>query len=148
MIAVALALTAAADALCREPENRLSDRDRQRLEEAGPAIVKTFIATLRTRFTDDSAAELRKFIDPRYLKEHRLEDGKLPIMRAVTGAIYDNQISDDPQTLVIVAQTEEAAKEAFVFRTTVYDGNVYILPLAPPDPKTRTFKPWILRVKL
>jgi hypothetical protein len=139
-------------AIANEADGRLTDRDRQRLEEAGPAVVKTFIAALRTRFNDapgaPGASELRRFIAPRYLKKHRLEKGAFPIGRVVTKDIFDNQLSDDPQTAVIVAETEDAAKEVFVFRTTVYEGGVYILPLSPPDPTTKSFKPWILRIKL
>lgn len=141
-------LARADDVEGREGAAPLSDRDRQRLEEAGPAIVNEFAATLRKRFSDESAGELRRFIDPRYLKEHKLEEGTFPIQTVVTDPIYNNQISDDPQTLVIVAKTEEAAKEAFVFRTTIHEGKVYLQPLAPPDPTRRSFKPWILRVKL
>ena len=64
---------------------RLTDGARQRLEEAGPVIVKVFVAALRERFSDEKAAELRKFIDPRYLKEHGLQEGVFPIQRVVTG---------------------------------------------------------------
>jgi hypothetical protein len=127
---------------------RLSDGDRRRLEKAGPATTKEFVAALRKRFSAESAGELRRFIDPRYLKEHKLQDGKFPIRTVVTDVIYDNRASDDPQTLVAVAKTEAAAKEAFVFRLTVYEGKVYLQPLAPPDPATRSFAPWILRMKL
>lgn len=129
-------------------DNRLVDRDGDRLREQGPAVVKMFVATLRQRFSDEAAAELRRFIDPRYLQEHRLQAGALPMRRVVTKTIYDNQDSDDPGTILIVAETEEVAKEAFLFRTTLYEGNVYILPLAPPDPTTGSFQPWILRMKL
>ncbi len=127
---------------------RLTDGERQRLEEAGPATVKRFIAALRERFSDEKAAELRKFIDPRYLEEHGLRDGVFPIQRVVTGAIYDNQLSDDPCMVLIVAKTEEAAKECFLFRLTVHEGVVVIAPLSPPDKKSKSFKPWILRVKV
>ncbi|HEY7309631.1 MAG TPA: hypothetical protein VH643_09770 [Gemmataceae bacterium] len=127
---------------------RPSDGDRQRLEETGPAIVKEFGAALRKRYSDEKAGELRKFIDPRYLKEHGLQDGAFPIRRIVTGTIYDNQLSDDPRTALIIVKTEDAAKECLLFRLTVHEGKVYVSPLAPPDKKTKTFNPWILRVKL
>jgi hypothetical protein len=131
-----------------KPGNQLSDRDRQRLEEAGPAVVKGFVAALRRRFDEKSAGELRKYLDPRYLKEHKLREGALPIQTVVTKAIYANYPTDDPQTLLVVVETEAATKEAMLFRTSVYEENVYILPLAAPDARTRSFNPWILRAKL
>ena len=91
---------------------RLSAGERRLLEKAGPTIVKTFIAALRKRFNDENAGELREFIDPRYRKEHKLQAGKFPIRTVLTEVIYDLQISDDPQTLVSIAKTEDAAKEA------------------------------------
>ncbi|HEX8198884.1 MAG TPA: hypothetical protein VF590_00215 [Isosphaeraceae bacterium] len=138
----------AEDAKGGDDAARPGESDRRRLEEAGPALVKEFVATLRRRFGDEDAGELRRFIDPRYLKEHGLQDGRFPIRTVIAGSIYDSQISDDPQTLVIVAGTDAAAKEVFVFRTTLYRGRVYLQPLAPPDPTTRSFTPWILRMKL
>jgi hypothetical protein len=124
------------------------DRDRQRLAEGGPAVVKQFIAQLRKRRTDEQAGDLRKFIDPRYLKAHRLEEGAFAIKRVVTGAIFDNQLTDDPATVVILAQTDGGAKEAFVFRTTMYEGQAYIQPLTPPERAGGSFTPWILRMKV
>ena len=111
-------------------------------------VTKVFIATLRERFSDEKAAELRKFIDPRYLKEHGLQEGVFPIQRVVTGDIYSNNLSDDPSTAVTVAGTEGGAKECFLFRLTVHEGTVYLLPLSPPDKQSKSFRPWILRMKV
>jgi hypothetical protein len=38
-------------------------------------------------------------------------------------------------------ETEES-EEVWRFRMTEYGGEVYILPPAPPDPATKSFKPW------
>jgi hypothetical protein len=111
-------------------------------------LVKGFVATLRERFTDAKAGDLRRFIDPHYLKEHGLQEGPFPIQRVVTGAICSNHLSDDPRTALIVAETEGGAKECFLFRLTVREGKVYIAPISPPDKKTKSFNPWILRVKV
>lgn len=100
----------------------LTDAERQRLEESGAVVTKTFIAALRERFSDEKAAELRKFIDPRYLKEHGLQDGVFPMQWVVTGAIHNNDLCDDPSTALVVAETEAAAKECFLFRLTVHEG--------------------------
>src|SRR5262245_13512895 len=127
---------------------RLTDAERQALEEGGPVVTKVFIATLRQRFSDEKAAELRKFIDPRYLKEHGLQDGAFPIQRVVTGDIYHNDRSDDPSTALVVAGTEGGAKECFLFRLTVHEGKVYIAPLKAPDKKSKSFNPWIHRVQV
>jgi hypothetical protein len=127
---------------------RLTDAERQRLEEGGGVVTKTFIAALRERFSDEKAAELRKFIDPRYLKEHGLEKGAFPILRVVTKDIHSNHLSGDPSTALVVAETEAAAKECFLFRLTVHEGTVYIAPLTAPDKKSKSFSPWILRVKV
>jgi hypothetical protein len=127
---------------------RLTDDERQWLEEGGPVIVKVFVASLRKRYSDETAGELRKYIDPRYLKEHGLQDGAFPIRRVVTKDIYSNHLSDDPRAALIVAETEDAAKECFLFRLAVHEGTVYISPLTPPDKKSKSFNPWILRVKV
>jgi hypothetical protein len=97
---------------------------------------------------DETASELRKFIDPRYLKEHKLDVGPFPIRRVVTGAIYDNSPCDEPQTVLVVVETEEAEQEVWRLRMTTYEGNSYILPPSPPDATTRAFKPWTTRRKL
>jgi hypothetical protein len=125
----------------------LTDGERQRLEEGGPVTVYMFVASLRERFSDEKAGELRKYIDPRYLKEHGLQDGAFPIRRVVTKSIDSNHLSDDPRTALIVAETEDAAKECFLFRLTVHEGKVYSSPLSPPDEKNKSFNPWILRVR-
>ncbi len=132
----------------RPADDRPAEAERARLEETGPALVKEFVATLRKRYGEQDAGELRRFIDPAYLKEHKLEEGRFPVATVVTGVIYDNQVTDDPRTAVIVARTQDAEKEAFVFRLVVREGKVYLRPLAPPDPKTGSFRPWILRLKL
>jgi hypothetical protein len=152
MVGVAVVIAAFVGAMSQrraaEGEGRAGERDRPRLVERGPMVVKTFVAQLRKAMSDEGAGELRGFIDPRYLKEHGLEAGGLPIARVVTGAIYDNRLSADPRTIVIVAETADSAKEAFVFRTSVYEGNVHILPLSPPDAAGGRFEPWILRMKV
>jgi hypothetical protein len=125
----------------------LTTAERDRLEESGPVVVKSFVAALRKRFTDATAGELRSFIDPRYLREHALESGPFPMRRLLANDIYYNSLSDDPRTAVIVTRTGDAAKETFLFRLTVYRGTVYILPLNPPDPSTKSFARWIWRMK-
>lgn len=133
----------------RTGDARLTAWERDRIEEAGPATVKQFIATLRQRFTADTAGELRKFIDPRYLKEHKLEEGAFPIQTVVTGNMHNlRPVPGEPQTILMVVETETAAKEVFLFRTTYYLGSLYLLPLTPPDPATKSFAPWIMRAKL
>jgi hypothetical protein len=126
----------------------LTDAERQRLEEGGGVVTKTFIAALRERLSDKEAAKLREFIDPRYLKEHGLQEGAFPIQRVVTGDIYSNHLSADPTTALVVAGTEGGVKECFLFRLTVHEKNVYIAPLRAPDKKSKSFSPWILRVKV
>lgn len=126
-------------------ENRRPDPDGRELK--GLATAKAFAAALRQQFSDETAGELRKFIDPRYLKEHQLEVGPLPIRRVVAGSIYDNSTVDS-QTIFITVETKEAEKEAWLLRMTEYKGEVYILPPAPPDPKTKSFTPWTFRRQL
>jgi hypothetical protein len=142
------ATSAAGEPRLADQPARLTDAERQALEEGGPVVTKTFIAALRERFSDEKAAELRKFIDPRYLKEHGLQDGVFPIQRVVTGDIHDNNLSDDPSTALVVADTEGGAKECFLFRLTVHEGTVYIAPLKAPDKKSKSFNPWIYRMKV
>jgi len=126
-------------------EDRRPDPDGRELK--GLVTAKAFAAALRKQFSDETAGELRKFIDPRYLKEHQLEEGPLPIRRVITGSIYDNSTVDS-QTVFVIVETKEAEKEVWLLRMTEYKGEVYILPPAPPDPKTKSFKPWTFRRKL
>jgi hypothetical protein len=70
-----------------------------------------------------------------------------PIKRVVTGDIYNNNLSDDPSTALVVADSEGGAKECFLFRLAVHEGEVYISPLKAPDKKSKSFSPWILRAK-
>jgi hypothetical protein len=111
-------------------------------------IVKVFVASLHERFSDETAGELRKYIDPRYLKEHGLQDGAFPIRRVVTKSIHSNDLSDDPRMAFNIAETDDAPKELFLFRLTIYEGQVYISPLSPRDKKNKSFNPWILRKKV
>lgn len=131
-----------------ETEVKLTAADRRRLEKSGPPITKMFVAALRQRYTAETAGKLREYIDPRYLKMHKLTAGNFPVRTVVTNDIFDNQPTADPRTVLVVAQTETAAKEIFLFRLTVLDDAAYILPLAEPDPATRAFDPWILRAKV
>ena len=147
-VGLAMAGAAGAQAVALDQGGQLTDAERQRLEETGPANTKQFIAALRQRFRDGNAGLFRRFIDPRYLKQHGLQDGPFPMRRPITGRIYDNQLTDDPRTAFVVAQTEEAAKECFVFRLTVLEGKVYFVPLSPPDENSKAFSPWILRAKV
>lgn len=133
------------DVRSREDGERLSEADRQRLEEGGPVVVKTFVASLR--YGDERIAELRKLIDPRYLEEHRRPQGNLSFEKFLTGSIHSLQLSDDPRTVLCTASTAESEQETFLFRTTLHDGQVYLRPLAPPDPATGMFRVWILRTK-
>lgn len=129
----------------RKEESRLSEFDRQRLEEGGPAVVKQFVVGMR--YGDERIADLQKLIDPRYLNKHRLTNRELSFQRFATKSIFELQQADDPQTVLCTASTEESTRETFLFRTTIYVGQVYLLPLSPPDPTTGIYKPWILRTK-
>jgi hypothetical protein len=126
----------------------LAARRAEELRKFGPSIVvKQFLAQMRKRFEGD-ASPLRQYIDPRYLEQHNLKNGPLPMQTVVTGGIHNGNVTDDPMTHVSVVETEEASREVFVFRTTIHEGNAYILPLNAPDPATGSFTPWILRFKL
>jgi hypothetical protein len=111
------------------------------------ATTKMFAAALRRQLSDDTAGELRKYIDPRYLKQHGLEHGSFPIRRIVTGSIYDNSVVDE-RMIFMVVETEEAEKEAWLFRVAKYQGEMYIVPSSPPDPTTKSFTAWTFRRKL
>ncbi len=126
----------------------LTPAERQHLTEAWPVITKVYAVQHYNRYTDAEAGKLREFIDPRYLKEHRLTEGNFPMERVVFKTTWRTQVSDDLQTAIFVAETEAGVKELFVFRMTIYDNRIYFLPSTPPDKTTKSFKPWILRMKL
>jgi hypothetical protein len=146
-----------------EPGDGLTDDEKSDLKNnAWPSVSKTLGATMRTRFKDQTAGELRQFIDPVYLKENKLTEGPFPMERFLTNTdIVENRLCDDYQTGILIVQTDPATntRELFVFRVTytksrrlpgggVESSRAYILPPAPPDPITKTFKPWIFRTKL
>jgi hypothetical protein len=146
-----------------EPGDGLTADEKSDLKNnAWPSVSKTLGATMRTRFTNQTAGELRQFIDPDYLKEHKLTEGPFPMERFFTNTdIVDNRLCDDYQTGILIVQTDPAknTRELFVFRVTytksrrlpgggVESSRAYILPPAPPDQTTKTFKPWIFRTKL
>jgi RNA polymerase sigma factor (sigma-70 family) len=130
---------------------------------AWPVLVKMDLAgSLQSEYTDEKAREI---IDPGYIKEHNLTKGAFPMVRFVRdGSLYDNRLCDDYQTGIMIVDTNEGgvkAKELFVFRVGFERGGpvpdhpgwvrpnrAYILPPSPPDPVTKSFKPWIFRTKL
>lgn len=129
-----------------EPEDsQPADHDGRVLESL--ATTKSFVATLRQEFSNETAGELRKFIDPGYLKEYRLEEGPFPIKRLVTGSIYDNSPINS-ELIFVVVETTEAEKEISLFRMKEHEGKSYIVPPSVPDPTSRSFSPWTFRRKL
>lgn len=113
----------------------------------GLVTTKTFAATLRQEFSDETAAGLRQFIAPDYLKKHGLEEGSFPIKRLVTGSIHENSPVNSEMILVIV-ETTEAEKEIWLFKMVEHEGKSYILPPSAPDSTTKSFAPWMFRRKL
>jgi hypothetical protein len=147
-----------------QPGDGLSAADKDDFKSyAWPVLVKMDLAgSLQTEYTDEKAREI---IDPGYVKEHNLTKGAFPMVRFVRdGTLYDNRLCDDYQTGIMIVDTNEGgvkAKELFVFRVRFERGGpvpghpdwvrpdrAYILPPEPPDPKTKSFKPWIFRTKL
>ena len=100
------------------------------------------------------AARLRKYFDPAFLKKHNLGEGEFPVQMAPVFPIYDMQIADDRRTILCVvgtkvsADAKETVKEGILLRVIVHEKTLYLSPEKGPDPKTKTFTPWILRMKL
>jgi len=100
------------------------------------------------------AARLRKYFDPRFLEKHNLADDEFPVQMAPVFPIYTMQIADDRKTILCVVGTKENAsakdlvKEGILLRVIVHEKKLYLSPEKGPDPKTKTFTPWILRMKL
>lgn len=119
------------------------------------AFAKHFCVEVR-RFDAKSpdATRLRKWFDPEFLKKHNLTEGDLPIQMAPVGNIYDLQVGDDERTILCVvdmrgsASAKEPVKEAILLRVVLRDKALYLSPAKGPDPKSKTFTPWILRRKL
>ena len=112
-------------------------------------ISKVFCVALRKLNNDESKrAALRVFFDPRYLEKHDLKEGAFPVKTVAVGAVFNIQIANDRRTAICEVQTEQNPKELLLLRLTVHDGKLYLTPVAPPDPKTRSFTPWIFRMKI
>ena len=110
---------------------------------------KMFCVALRKLNNDESKrGALRVFFDPRYLEAHDQREGAFPVETVAVGAVFNIQIANDRRTAVCQVETDENPKELILLRLTVHEGKLYLTPHAPPDPKTRSFTPWIYRMKL
>ena len=118
-----------------------------RREENAIIVAKTFVDAMRRERAGEAVGLLRECIDPRYLKEHNLQDGAFPIRRVVTGAILTKSLVD-PQTVFMLVETDEAEKEVWLLRVAEVDGKMYVVPPRPPDRKTKAFTAWSFRWKL
>ena len=115
-------------------------------------LTKSFLATMGTHHGDKNANSLREFIDPDYLKQHKLTDADLAVQMVPVWGINNYQIAADRRTVLCLVETKTGAnaviREAILLRLAVHDGKPYLLPAKAPDAKTGSFTPWILRTKL
>lgn len=119
------------------------------------AFAKHFCVEMR-RFDSKNpdTARLRKWFDPEFLKDHHLTEGELPIQMAPVGNIYDLQVANDERTILCVvdvrgsADAKEPVKHALLLRVVLRDKTLYLSPAKGLDPKSKTFTPWILQMKL
>ena len=112
------------------------------------AFTKIFLHDVREfGHEEHKLSALRVFFDPRYLEAHDLQKGKFPVETiAVRSLRY--RIADDNRTAACVVGANDKEKELILLRFTVHNGKLYLEPQAPPHPTSRSFKPWILRMKL
>lgn len=133
------------------PEEVRSTQEEMRLL----ATAKAFCVAMRNHHGDKNANALREYIDPRYLEKHELKHGDLAMPMLPVGPIFEIQIADDDATIYCVIGTggtsEAPIKEVLVLKMSDFEekgGKRYLIPPKPPDSKTGSFAPWILRAKL
>lgn len=131
---------------------RAAPPDKEPDDDAINVLTKHFLATMGKHHGDKNANVLREFIDPDYLKQHKLTDADLAVPMVPVWGIHNYQTADDRRTVLCFVETKTGSdpvvKEAILLRLSVRDGKVYLLPAKAPDAKTGSFVPWILRTKL
>ncbi len=114
-------------------------------------FTKVFLDAMRRHHGDKNGNALREYLDPGYLKQHKLTDADLAVQMAPVWNIYSYTIADDRRTVICFVDTNTdpkvRVKEAILLRLSVHEGKVYLLPAKAPDAKTGSFAPWILRTK-
>ncbi len=128
---------------------RAAAPDKEPDNDAIYVLTKHFLATMGTHRGDKNANALREFIDPNYLKQHKLTDADLAAPIAPVWGIDTYEIADDRRTVLCFVETktgtDAVVKEAILLRLSVHEGKVYLLPAKAPDAKTGSFTLWILR---
>lgn len=131
---------------------RAADKDKELDDEAIFVLTKSFLSKMGSHHGDKNANALREFIDPNYLKQHKLTDADLAAQMAPVWGIQRYEIATDRRTVLCFVETKSGSnaivKEAILLRLSVHDGKVYLLPANAPDAKTGSFTPWILRTKI
>jgi len=112
------------------------------------AFTKMFLHDVRELGEDENKlGALRVFFDPRYLEAHDLQQGDFPV-ETVSIESLQYQIADDNRTAACVVGANDNERELILLQFTVHAGKLYLEPQAPPHATNRSFKPWILRMKL
>jgi hypothetical protein len=135
---------------CLAVPGRAADKEPD--DDAIYVFTKVFLDEMRRHHGDKNGNALRKYIDPGYLKQHKLTDADLAAQMAPVWNIHNYNIAADRRTVLCQVSTKADSKaqvqELIVLRLSVHEGKVYLLPATAPDAKTGSFTPWILRTKV
>lgn len=124
--------------------NRSQPYDSQLLAHA-----KSFCVEMRRHHVDNSTREFRHaVVDPRYLAEHGLERGDVPLEMAPVGDILSVELAGDERTILCTVSTADAEREAILLRACLHEKRLYFTPPQPPDERTGRVTPWLLRTVL
>lgn len=137
---------------CLAVPGRAAAPDKEPDNDAIYVLTKHFLATMETHHRDKNANALREFIDPNYLKLHKLTDADLTAEMVPVWGTDNYKIAADRRTVLCFVETktgtDTVVKEAILLRLSVHEGKPYLLPANAPDAKTGSFVPWILRTQL
>jgi len=137
--------------VCLAVPVRAADKEKEPDDDQIFVLTKVFLSTMGSHHGDKNANALREFIDPNYLKQHKLTDADLAAQMVPVWGIQRYDIADDRRTVLCFVETKSGSnaivKEAILLRLSVHEDKVYLLPAKAPDAKG-SFAPWILRTKL
>lgn len=131
----------------QRPANQLAKIEVNELEMKPLAFAKSFCVAMRRNHQPERSSKLLNFIDPGYLERHGINRQNPSLQTFPLFNIYDIKISADPSTILCIVDTKNGSRQSLLLRTKMTKEKVYLDPISPPSKPTKTFSPWILRMK-
>lgn len=111
-------------------------------------LAKRFCVAMRRNHQPEKSSALLQFLDPAFLELHKIPLRNPKITTFPLFNIHNIQISQDPNTILCLVDSNDGRRHALLLRTKTEKGKLYLTPLNPPDQKSGEFSPWILKTEL